>query len=240
MTSRISFPTAPRIRRGLLSAGLAALAGAASLASAQAPRPAPAPRAAAAGPATPEVADKPVRLRGTLVRADADTLTVKERGGEVVTLKRAPGMPISEVYPIELSAIAPGSYIGTAALPQPDGTQKALEVVVFPEAARGTAEGHFPWDLMPESTMTNATVAGKSSAPASVPGGQKLVLKYKDGEKTVIVPRDVPVVSFKPGNQDEKALLVPGAKVLVNAQMKDGAPTALRVNVGRDGFAPPM
>jgi hypothetical protein len=234
MTSTVS----SRMRRSLRTALLAALAGAASLASAQAPG--PAARPAASAPSTPEVADKPVRLRGTLVRADAATLTVKERGGEVVTLTRAPNMPISEVYPIKLSAIAPGSYIGTAALPQPDGTQRALEVVVFPEAARGTAEGHFPWDLMPESTMTNATVSGKSSAPASVPGGQKLVLQYKGGEKTVIVPRNVPVVSFKPGNQDEQALLVPGAKVLVNAQMKDGAPTALRVNVGRNGFAPPM
>ncbi len=189
---------------------------------------------------TPSIAEKPVRLRGTLVRVDAGTLTLKERGGEVVTLARAPAMPISEVYPIKLSAIQPGSYIGTAAVPQPDGSQRALEVVVFPEAARGTAEGHFPWDLMPESTMTNATVSGKAAAPKTVPGGQQLVLQYKGGEKTVVVPADVPVVTFKPGNADEKALLVPGAKVLVNAQLKDGQPVALRVNVGRNGFTPPM
>ena len=189
---------------------------------------------------TPSMAEKPVRLRGTLVRVDANTLTLKERGGEVVTRARAPAMPISEVYPIKLSAIQPGSYIGTAAVPQPDGSQRALEVVVFPEAARGTAEGHFPWDLMPESTMTNATVSGKAAAPKTVPGGQQLVLQYKGGEKTVVVPADVPVVTFKPGNADEKALLVPGAKVLVNAQLKDGQPVALRVNVGRNGFAPPM
>ncbi len=189
---------------------------------------------------TPTVADKPVRLRGTLVAIDATTITVKERGGETVALARPAGMPISEVYPIRLTDIRPGSYIGTAAMPQADGTQRALEVVVFPEAARGTAEGHFPWDLLPESTMTNATVAGLTAAPTSVPGGQQLVLQYPGGEKTIIVPADVPVVSFRPGNNDERALLVPGARVLVNAQMKDGRPTALRVNVGRNGFAPPM
>ncbi|QHJ00317.1 hypothetical protein GT347_21450 [Xylophilus rhododendri] len=181
--------------------------------------------------------EKPVRLRGTLEKADANTITVKDRGGETVVLQRPPGMPIAEVFPVSLSDIRPNSYIGTAALPQPDGTQRALEVVIFPEAARGTGEGHHAWDLMPESTMTNATVEGVSAAPSDVPGGQKLVLKYKGGEKTVIVPRDVPVVSFKPGTPD---LLVPGAKVLVNAQMKDGKPTAVRVMTGRDGFAPPM
>ena len=190
--------------------------------------------------ATPAVADKPVRLRGTIEKVDATTLTVKERGGESVVLQRAPDMGISEVYPITLADIKPGSYIGTAAMPQPDGSQRALEVVVFPEAARGASEGHFPWDLMPESTMTNATVAGVAQAPSDVAGGKRLVLKYKDGEKVVIVPQDVPVVSFKPGAADEKVLLVPGAKVLVSAQMKDGKPTALRVNVGRNGFAPPM
>ncbi|MCS4510482.1 hypothetical protein [Xylophilus ampelinus] len=214
----------------LFSAGaLTALALAGSFARAQVP-----------SMPTPPIAEKPVRLRGTLVRVDAGTLTLKERGGEVVTLARAPAMPISEVYPIQMSAIRPGSFIGTAALPQPDGTQKALEVVVFPEAARGTGEGHYQWDLMPESTMTNATVSGKAAAPKTVPGGQQLVLQYKGGEKTVIVPADVPVVSLKPGNADEKALLVPGAKVLVHAQLKDGQPVALRVNVGRNGFAPPM
>ena len=190
---------------------------------------------------TPEVAEKPVRLRGTLVQVDATHLTMKERGGEVVRLKRVAQMPVAEVYPITLVDIKPGSYIGTAALPQADGTQKALEVVVFPEAARGTAEGHFPWDLMPQSTMTNATVEGVSAAPATVPGGQLLVLRYKGGEQKVLVPANVPVVSFKPAEGgDVDTLLVPGAQVLVTAQVKDGEPTALRVNAGRNGFKPPM
>ncbi|MBB4223763.1 hypothetical protein [Variovorax guangxiensis] len=178
-----------------------------------------------------------VRIRGTLVRVDANTLVVQDRTGEVVSLARPADLSVSEVYPVKLSDIRRGSFIGTAAMPQADGTQKALEVVVFPEAARGTGEGHRPWDLLPESTMTNATVADLAAAPKSVRGGQQLHLTYKGGEKTVVVPPDVPVVTFRPGTD---ALLVPGARVLVNAQEKNGTPTALRVTAGRNGFAPPM
>jgi hypothetical protein len=191
--------------------------------------------AQAAPPANPTV-----RLRATIEKVDAISLTVRERSGEVITLVRPAEMDVSEVYPLSLADIKPGSYIGTAAMPQPDGSQLALEVLVFPEAARGAGEGHRPWDLRPDSTMTNATVADLAAAPTSVPGGQKLTLRYKDGEKTVIVPPNVPVVSFKPGKADETALLVPGAKVMITAQEKAGKPTALRVIVGRNGFAPPM
>jgi hypothetical protein len=189
---------------------------------------------------TPPPANPTVRLRATIEKVDASSLTVRERSGEVITLARPAEMDVSEVYPLALADIKPGSYIGTAAMPQADGSQLALEVVVFPEAARGTGEGHRPWDLRPDSTMTNATVADLAAAPSSVPGGQKLTLRYKDGEKTVIVPPNAPVVSFKPGKADENALLVPGAKVMVTAQEKAGKPTALRVIVGRNGFAPPM
>jgi len=120
------------------------------------------------------------------------------------------------------------------------GTQRAVEVLVFPESMRGTGEGFRPWDYMPNGTMTNATVSELSAAPAAVPGGQKLVLKYKDGEKTVIVPRGTPIVTFKPGQDDQSALVVAGAKVVVTAQMKDGQPTASSLLVGRHGFTPPM
>lgn len=185
-------------------------------------------------------AQAPVRLRGTIEKVEAGSITIRERSGEVVTLVRPADMALSEVLPLKLADIKPGSYVGTAAMPQPDGTQLALEVLVFPEAARGTGEGHFPWDLQPQSTMTNATVADLAAAPSSVPGGQKLVLKYKDGEKTVIVPPTAPVVTFKSGKDDEAALVVPGAKVLITAQLRDGKPTALRMIVGRGGFAPPM
>jgi RNase P/RNase MRP subunit p29 len=195
--------------------------------------------AAAAAPAiaSAQATSEQVRIRGTIVRVDANTLVVQDRSGEVVSLARPADMQLSEVYRIKLADIKQGSFIGTAAMPQADGTQKALEVVVFPEAARGTGEGHRPWDLLPQSTMTNATVADLAAAPKSVRGGQQLRLTYKGGEKTVIVPPDVPVVTFRPGTE---TLLVPGAKVLVNAQEKNGTPTALRVTAGRNGFAPPM
>ena len=173
------------------------------------------------------------RLRGTVESFDGSTLVVKERSGEVMSLKLAENFSVSEVLPIELSAIQPGSFIGSAAMPAGDGTLRALEVLVFPEAARGTGEGHSPWDLQPGSTMTNATVADV----VGVAEGRSLKLRYKDGEKTIYVPEGVPIVTFKPG---DRSLLVTGAKVMVTAQLRDGKPTALRVLAGRNGFAPPM
>ncbi len=178
-----------------------------------------------------------VRVRGTVVFADANKVVVKDRGGEVISMTRATDMPVSEVYAIKLTDIKKGSFIGTAAMPQADGSQKALEVLVFPEAARGTGEGHFPWDLQPQSTMTNATVADLAAATSDGRGGRQMRLSYKGGEKTLFVPRGTPVVTFRPGTD---ALLVPGAKVLVNAQERNGTPTALRVLAGRNGFTPPM
>ena len=191
--------------------------------------------AQAPAPASPQV-----RLRAVIEKIDATSITVKERSGEIITLMRPVAMDVTEVYPIALADIKPGSYVGTAAMPQADGTQLALEVLIFPETMRGTGEGHRPWDLQPQSTMTNATVADLAAAPSTVPGGQKMTLKYKDGEKVVIVPTGAPVVTFKPGKQDEAALLVPGAKVLITAQEQGGKPVALRMVVGRNGFAPPM
>lgn len=179
-----------------------------------------------------------VRIRGTVVFVDSQKLIVKDRSsGEVVDLARASNMVVSEVYPIKLSDIKQGSFVGAGAMPQPDGSQKALEVVVFPEAARGTGEGHYAWDMKPDSTMTNATVADMAPAPASVHGGRQLRLSYKGGEKTMIVPAGTPIVTFRPGTE---ALLVPGAQVMINAQEKSGTPTALRVLAGRNGFTPPM
>jgi hypothetical protein len=186
------------------------------------------------------LAQESVRVRGVIERVDASSMTVKERSGETVTLVRPADMNVSEVVPLTLADIRPDSFVGAGALPQPDGTQRALEVLVFPEAMRGTGEGFRPWDYMPESTMTNATVATLSAAPSSVPGGQKLLLKYPGGEQTVIVPPGTQVVTFKPGNADQASLVVPGAKVVITAQVKDGKPTAQRMLVGRNGFTPPM
>jgi hypothetical protein len=190
-------------------------------------------QASAPAASTAPAASSTQRLRGSIESFDGTTLVVKERSGEVLRLALAETFAINEVVPTELASIRPGSFIGTAAMPRADGTLQALEVLVFPEQARGTGEGHFPWDLQPGSTMTNATVADVVGQAQ----GRTLRLRYKDGEKTVLVPEGVPVVTVKPG---DRALLVPGAKVLVTAQLRDGKPTALRVIAGRNGFAPPM
>ncbi len=181
-----------------------------------------------AQPATPTM-----RLRGTIEKIDATTLVVKERGGETLTLALADNLTVSEVLPIDPTTIQSGSFVGIASLPAADGTLAALEVLVFPESARGTAEGHSAWDLQPGSQMTNATVA--SIAPSA--NGRTMTLRYKDGEKTIVVPEGVPVVTLKPG---DRSLLVPGAKVIVTAQNRNGQATALRITAGRDGFQPPM
>jgi hypothetical protein len=172
-------------------------------------------------------------MRATIEKVDLPRITVRERSGEVITLTLAEPLAINEVVPIEISAIQAGSFIGTAALTKADGSLEALEVLVFPEAARGAGEGHYPWDLMPQSTMTNATVSGLSQ----VPKGRELSLRYKDGEKKVVVPDGVPIVTFKPG---DASLIVVGARIFATAMLRDGVPTVSRITVGRNGFAPPM
>ena len=133
-------------------------------------------------------------MRATIETIEAGSLTVKDRNGDVLKLALTAGTVVTEVTPIAIDAIQSGSFIGTAALPGPDGRLVALEVLVFPEAARGSSEGHFPWDLQPQSTMTNATV----TTLAKTAQGRELVLQYKGGEKTVLVPESVPIVTFKP------------------------------------------
>jgi len=136
---------------------------------------------------------------------------------------------------IAMSEIKPGSYIGVSGMPEPDGTQKAIAVHIFPEAQRGVAEGFRPWDLRPNSTMTNATVAETVAST----DGQNILVKYKDGEKKVVVPPGTPIVTFVPGDKSE---LKPGAKIIIFGATKkdDGTLEANRVNVGRDGITPPM
>jgi len=173
-----------------------------------------------------------VRLRGTVLAVTAGTLTVRDHSGEVVELVMPDTLVVSEVFAISLAEIKPGAFIGTAALPQADGTQRAIAVTVFPESARGTGEGHRPFDLQPQSTMTNATVAEVVATPA----GRQLQLKYKDGGLTLVVPPDAPVVTSRRG---DRSLLVPGASVSLAAQLVDGKPTVLRINAGRGGFVLP-
>ena len=173
-----------------------------------------------------------VRVRGTIQAVAPGALTVKDRSGEVLELVLPPKVTVSEVYPMALADIQPGSFIGTAAMPQADGTERAIAVTVFPESARGAGEGHRPFDMLPQSTMTNATVADVVASPK----GRTLQLKYKDGERAIVVPLDAPVVSFKPG---DPSLLVVGASVSLTAQLVDGKPTITRINAGRNGFQLP-
>ena len=172
------------------------------------------------------------RLRGTVQSVTSGSMTLKARSGEMIELALPASLVVNEVYPIALADIKADSFIGVGAMPQADGSQRAIAVTVFPEAARGTGEGHRPFDLMPQSTMTNATVADVAAAPE----GRKLHLKYKDGEKTIMVPPGTPIVTFRPG---DRSLLVPGASVSLTAQAIDGTPTAQRINAGRNGFALP-
>ena len=174
-----------------------------------------------------------MRLRGTIEKIDPTSMVIKERNGETMTLAIADDLRVAEVMPVDPKTIQSGTYVGTAAIAGADGKLSALEVLVFPEAMCGTGEGHSQWDLQPGSTMTNATVS------EVVPGakGREMTLRYKDGEKTIIVPEGIPVVTLKPA---DRSLLVPGTKVLVSAQVRNGTPTALRVTAGRNGFAPPM
>ncbi|MEI7457738.1 MAG: hypothetical protein WCK93_13565, partial [Nitrosomonadales bacterium] len=175
---------------------------------------------------------KPVRVRGIVQNVSTSTLTVLDKGAEVIELQLPATTPVTEVFQISIADIQAGSFIGTAAMPQADGTQRAIAVTVFPESARGVGEGHRPFDLLPQSTMTNATVAEVLADAA----GRTLHVKSKDGEKTVAVPKDVPVVTYKPG---DRSLLVLGASVSISAQIVDEKPTAVRINAARDGFKLP-
>jgi len=175
----------------------------------------------------------PVRLRGSVESFAAPNLVIKERSGKVIAVTLPEETGLVEVIPTDITSIQPGSFIGTAALSRPDGKLESLEVVVFPEAARGSGEGHFPWDLKPDSSMTNATVADLVRST----NGRTLTLRYKDGEKTVIVPDGVPVVTFRPG---DRSLIVPGAKVFIVADVNDDRLIVRRFLIGRNGVTPPM
>jgi Domain of unknown function (DUF5666) len=177
----------------------------------------------------------PVRVRGTIERVDGDSYIVKSRDGAELKVKLAANAMVVALVKASLADIKPGSYVGVAGMPQADGSQRALEVHVFPEAMRGTGDGHRPWDLQPQSTMTNGNV--EQSVAGS--DGQALTLKYKDGEKKITVPANTPIVSYVSGDKTE---LKPGAKIFITAATKqpDGTLQAPRVNVGRDGVTPPM
>jgi hypothetical protein len=177
----------------------------------------------------------PVRIRGTIESVDGPMLMIKSREGTDMKVRMTDNVAVFGVAKTELSEIKPGSYIGVSAMPEPDGTQKALAVHIFPESQRGAAEGFRPWDLRAGSTMTNATVAETVGGT----DGQNILVKYKDGEKKVVVPPGTPVVTFVAGDKSE---VKPGAKIIIFGAVKkdDGVLEANRVNIGRDGITPPM
>jgi hypothetical protein len=194
---------------------------------------------------------QPEHVRGQIVKADGNTLTVKSQG-KTVKLDLADDLKVAVAEKGEMSDVKDGAFIGTTAVAQKDGTRRAIEVHVFPDSMKGTGEGHRPWDLKPGSTMTNATVSGMDSsgssggksqstmtnATVSKMSGRKLTLKYKDGEKTVVVPSNAKVVKLEPGDRSE---LKPGAHLFAIASRgADGTLRAQRVTVGKNGVVPPM
>jgi hypothetical protein len=176
-----------------------------------------------------------VRVRGTIEEASGNTLAIKTREGNAVTVKLADNLTVRAMVKASLADVKPGTYIGSAAMPQPDGSQKALEIHIFPEALRGTGDGHRPFDLRPQSTMTNGNV---EAAVASV-DGQVLTVRYKDGEKRIIVGPDTPIVMYVSGERSE---LKAGAKIIIVAATRepDGTLSTAQIGVGRDGLTPPM
>jgi hypothetical protein len=174
------------------------------------------------------------RIRGQIEAVEGPTLTIKARDGNTIKVKLADNPRVMAMTKASLADIKPGGYIGVTAMPQADGSQKAIGIHIFLESQRGTGEGFRPWDRQPGSTMTNAAV---DSTVAGV-DGQVVTVKYKDGEKKVIIPPDTPIVAYAPGNSDD---LKPGAQIIIFAATRqaDGTFAAPAINVGR-GIAPPM
>jgi len=177
----------------------------------------------------------PVRVRGTVETVDGPLLTVKSRDGQTLKVKMTDNVAVRGVAKASFSDVKQNSFIGVTGMPQADGSQKAVEIHIFPEPMRGIAEGHQPWDLVPNSTMTNAAVTQMVKGVQ----GDEITLKYKNGDKKIIVVPETVIVTYVPGNKDE---LKPGAKIFIAGANKkdDGTLEAASVSVGRDGITPPM
>ncbi len=184
----------------------------------------------------PALADSPARTRGTVEKLDGNTLTVKTKSGESIAITLADTWAPGGVVKASMADIKPGVFVGVASIPNSDNVDdlQALELVVFPEAMRGSNEGHYSWDLQPKSMMTNANVTSKVEGVK----GQTLTLSYKGGERKINLAPDTPIVTFAPAMKDD---VKPGAAVFVPATKKDdGTLVAGRVLVGKDGVIPPM
>jgi hypothetical protein len=178
------------------------------------------------------LAQQPQRVRGMIESADGSTLVIKPAEGPDVTVKLTDGVQVFAVVPATLADVKIGDFIGAGAMPQPDGSQKAIQVMIFAESQRGLGEGFRPWDR-PGSTMTNGTV----DATVTRVDGQVLTVKYKDGAQNVVVGPDAVIRAYVVGAKSE---LKSGANIaIVRAdKMPDGTLQTGRVNVGRNGVAP--
>jgi len=180
------------------------------------------------------LAQDTVRVRGAIESIDGSTYLIKARDGAELKVALADKAQIAAVVTASLTDIKQGLFVGVTAMPQADGSLSAIEVHIFPEAMRGTAEGHYSWDLRPKSTMTNANVDQVVTAV----DGQTLTLKYKDGEKKIFVPADTPIVAYVRGDNND---LKPGARVFIAAvKQPDGTLQGRAWRIGRDGVTPPM
>ena len=177
----------------------------------------------------------PTRIRGTVEKLDGQTLTVKSREGPSMTVALAPNFMVSGCVAKSLADIKPGDFVASTSLKGPDGKLKAIEVHIIPENLRGVVpEAQLPWDLVPDSIMTNATLAQITSAPE----GHVMKVTFKGNEAEVAVPDGIPIVGYVPA---DASLLKPGAAVFISAQKQpDGTLTAARVTAEKDGVKPPL
>jgi hypothetical protein len=183
---------------------------------------------------TPLWAQETRRVRATIEKVDGSTLSVKTRDGEDLKITLADKPLFVAIVPATLADLKPGSFVGSGAMPGPDGSLVAMEVHIFTEAMRGTGEGHRPMEGPAQATMTNANV---DTSVAAV-DGQMLTLKYKDGEKKLLVTPKTAIVAYAAGDRAE---LKPGIKIIAVAQKQaDGSLQATRISYGRDGLTPPM
>jgi hypothetical protein len=180
-------------------------------------------------------AQAPLRVRGAVEGVDGQTLSVKARDGAMMKVKLTDDAHVFTLNKMTLADVKQGAFVGITAMPQPDGSQKAVEIHIFPEAMRGTGEGHYPWDLVPDSTMTNGNIENQVVSN----DGQTLMVKYKDGDKKIIVPANIQVVMFAPA---AVADIKPGQKFFVprGKKLDDGAIEAGAIVVGSNGVDPPM
>jgi hypothetical protein len=179
----------------------------------------------------------PARIRGTVAKLDGQTLTVKSREGPELTIALAPNFTIAYLVKKSLADIKAGDFVASTSTKGPDGKNHSVELRIFPEAMRGLGEGQYAWDLVPNSLMTNATVAGVAGVTGA-PQGQVLKVTYKGGESEIVVDPNTPVFGYGTGDE---SLLKPGAAIFTVAQKKpDGSLAATRVTVEKDGVKPPM